>query len=501
MKKMWISLIAIALLAGCIGDEFDTDLIVDDVELTTGTGLLLPIAHTSVTMGDILSDETDMIKYNGEEILFFIENAKSDSVGLNDFFQISDASLADLPFNFAIFKTKPTYKVSSQISFNIKKASISSTKADYTIRASANNLYDAVIMELKFPSINDGKVINFELSNDNSFSENYLNEVLTLTDGKLPVEMSIRPKNTMAIYPDYWGSISISIGDFNLRYIKGTMEENTVTLSEESYELDFDVLKDIPGDIEFSEPNIKLFFDNRTPFKGEVDLSLSGETEDNEIVNLGTPSIELPAFDETNNTHAFAYNMSEKGFNVAEFIAKTPSNLKYSGELVLNPGGVVDEVELYEKDKIYVGYGVEAPLDLKLNAIMDEEVIELDDIDFIEDIVNARLVFTSENGFPLGAKATLKFFDKESNSILETIVADIILPAEVDDSGIVSKKASNTEVIDLTEQQIKNLNESEEIRLSIELQTSDYDNNKSVVFQKSNELTIKLGIKGKIESN
>ncbi|MCU4155342.1 hypothetical protein J1N10_05105 [Carboxylicivirga sp. A043] len=502
MKKIWVSLLSLSLLAGCIGDEFDTDLIVDDVNLTSG--IILPLAHTTVTMGDILSDQTDMIKYEDDNIIFFSEKDSAEYVGINDFFRVSDASLSNLPFNYYVFNEQKQIEVSNTIAFTIPDATVKAVEMDYTISASASNMQEPVILTLAFPSANDGvgKTIELELNNYQTSSQNFEGDHFELANNQLPVNISIRPKYTAAYYQNATGYISISMGDFVLKYIKGTMAENAVKMERNTYDLDFDILEDIPGDVEFKDPRLSLIFDNATPFKGLIVPDLTGQLEDGGTTSLSSPAIELPACPQGEDKIRYKYELNRNNSGVIDFIAKTPTNLIYEGDLVLNPGATnADEIELYEDDRIYVGYGVEVPLDLKLDAMLDEEVVELDDIDVIEDITNARLVFTSENGFPLAAKADLEFYDEETQQVLELIEVNIIKAASVNSEGLVTEKVSHTEVIDLTDAQIKNLNQSEEIRIKASLQTSDYENGTSVVFLKSHELTIQLGIKGKIVQN
>ncbi|WP_430815725.1 hypothetical protein [Carboxylicivirga sp. RSCT41] len=503
MKKIWVSLLSLSLLAGCIGDEFDTDLIVDDVNVTSG--VILPLAHTTVTMGDILSDQTDMIRYEDDNIIFFSEEDSVEYVGINDFFRLSEASLDNLPFSYGIFNIQDEVKIDRSISFNIPDATVKTVEMDYTISASASNLSDPILLTLTFPSANPGqttKKISIELDSNQSTSQSFTNDRIELADNQLPLSISIAPKNKVDSYPYTTGYISIRFGDFDLKYVRGTMTENAVEMERNTYDLDFDVLEDIPGDVEFKDPRISLIFDNATPFIGLIIPELTGQLDDGAVTNLSSPVIELPACPDNQDRIRYIYELNRNNSGVTDFIAKTPTNLIYEGDLVLNPGASnKDEIELYADDRIYVGYGVEVPLDLKLNAMLDEEVIELDDIDVIEDITNARLVFTSENGFPLAAKADLEFYDDDTQQVLETIEVNVVKAAVVNSEGIVIEKVSHTEVIDLSDSQIKNLNKSEEIRIKASLQTSDYDNGTSVVFLKSNELTIKLGIKGQIVQN
>jgi hypothetical protein len=423
-------------------------------------------------------------------------------VGINDFFRLSDASLNDLPFNYGLFNFQDEIEFNDSIAFTIPDASVNTVEMDYTISASASNLPDPILLDLTFASANNGtgKVISLELNSYQSTSQSFTDDRFELIDNQLPVSISIKPKNKADYYPEMTGSISISFGDFELKYIKGTMAENAVKMKRDTYDLDFDVLEEIPGEVEFKDPRLYLIFDNGTPFEGDIFANMSGELEDGSTIILSSEKIDLPSFpkDAKLKQHIHEFNSQ----NVKDFIAKTPTNLIYEGDLVLNPGASnKDEIELYADDRIYVGYGVEVPLDLKLNAMLEEEVLELDDIDMIEDITNARLIFTSENGFPLAAKADLEFYDDDTKQVLETIEANIVKAAEVNSEGIVTQKVSHTEVIDLSDSQIKNLNKSEEIRIKVALQTSDYDKDQSVVFKKDNEITIKLGIKGKIVQN
>jgi hypothetical protein len=500
MKKMLIGLLAISMLAGCIEDEFNTDLIVDDFETTAGVAI--PLAKSKVTMADILSDQTDMVKYDGERIILFQENEAMEYVGINDFFRVT-AQKVKLPFIYSVFNHEDEYSEPLSLNFTIPSATITVMELAYSISAQGNDLEAPLLLSLTIP-IEDGddRTVELEVRNNQSTVKSFSGDRISLTGNKLNLQASIKPLNGGNGFSNTPCSIDIELGDLSLSYVKGTMGENKVTMDEGNYDLDFDVLNDIPGDIEFDGPKVSIIIDNGTPFMGEIKPDLSGVLNDNSTINLSSESFNMVAKADGEESTRSRHTLHKGNSDVKSFIAKTPDVLKYAGELTLNPGGVVNTpIELSDEDRIYIGYGFEVPLELKLNANLEEEVVELDDIDMLDDLTKASLIFNVINNLPIGASATVNFYDEETASVIETMDIELAKSAKVDSEGKVIEPGEAVLPVELSEYQVESLRNSEELRITVRLNTTDYEKGQTVVFEKKNSLEMQLVIRGKVEYN
>ncbi|MBK3518155.1 hypothetical protein [Carboxylicivirga marina] len=500
MKKILSGLLFTCILAGCIGDEFDTNLLVDDVDTTVG--LSIPLAKSTVSMADILSDQTDKVKYDGDRIILFQENDSMEYVGINDFFRLS-ASDVDVSIPFVVFNTQNTIEQNQAVEFSIPDASISVMELNYRVAARGNNLEVPLLLEITLETESGtDRVIQLEIRNNELAEQTFTGDRFALSDNTLNASVKIQPLYNGGFYGNSIGSLNLQFDELLLSYVKGTMGENQVTMDEGTYDLDFDVLEDIPGDIEFANPELSVIIDNGTPFKGLIATTFDG-IYSGEKINLASQPFTMESNNATEPTVRTRFVLNNDNSNINSFIAKTPEQLIYAGLLTLNPNGeITEEVEMTDEDRIYVGYGIEVPLELKLNAELEDEVIELDDIDAIDDLAKATLVFASENGLPIAASASIKFYHAETQSVLETMDIEIINAAEVDAaSGVVTKASSALIEIDLTESQLESLRNSDELHVSLRLNTTDYDKGQTVVFQKNDALQMQMAIRGKIEYN
>lgn len=506
---MLIKLLPAILLGACVGNEFETDRMVDDLHVSMG--IALPLLKTSITMGDILSDETDQVKYyrdaaDNERIMLYHYKDSVEQMGLDDFFKIS-VDAVDVPVPFDVFREQEEFAVPAEVQFNVPDATLSKLELSYDLSLTGSNLAAPLLVTFAFPTANTtngkgGKTLSFKVYNNQTSTQASVKDLFKIKDGKLPVTISIKLLNGGADYSfGKEGNLAVNMGNISLSYAKGSMRENAVQLDEGKYALDFDALEDVPGDVEFNDPKLTIRLNNATPFEALINADMKGELDGKPSVNLNAPPITLPACPVDKDSIVYNYILDKTNSNLKELVSEKPQNLIYGGSLTLNPGGTnTNEVELYADDRIYIGYGIEIPLDLKLNANIDVDTINLAQSDAIKNLEKATLVFSSDNGFPLAATVSLYFYDQDADAVIETIDLALLESAIIDETfGIVKEKVKNAENIVLSDEQIKKLNASEELRIRIHLQTGNYDKGRSVVFLKDNAMDIQLSIKGKIK--
>ncbi|TAJ12304.1 hypothetical protein DMA11_13185 [Marinilabiliaceae bacterium JC017] len=505
-KVIWITTVLSVLLVGCMGDEFEIDRISDEIELSPGVSL--PLAYAGLTIKDILSDETDNVRYykdaeGNERIMLYQVDDSVEYVGINDFFRISTPEI-NVPVPFTSFNISSEITAQQDISFNIPAASISKLDLSYRIVFDASDFVVPVSLELFMPSVNapEGKKIMTELSGNEVKEFVFKNDQVTLSDNKLNVNLTIRPVNTGGSFPAETGSLRLKIDQFQVSYVKGSMGENAVEIDKGNYEFDLDIFEKFNHGLTFDNPKLHTMFTNSTPFRGLIMPQFKGVSEDGEELRIEAPFMEMSACP---TGEAFIRDTStydKTNSNVTAFFDLPPKYLEYTGNLVLNPNGEVnDEIELWEDDRIYVGYMIEAPIELVLDSEMDVDTVDISSSDVLDDLEKATLVIESENGFPFNAHATIGFWDEASESIIETIETTVIEPAAVNSEGITSERIVATEKIELTPQQIENLRQTDKLFITLRLSSTNFEKEQVVTLLADNKLDLKISMKAQLELN
>ena len=505
MKKYWGYFLAVFLLGGCIGDEFDTDKLSDDISISPG--IALPLGYAELSMRDILSEDTDNVKYymdeqGNERILLYQNNDSLSYLGVNDFFEVTAASIA-VPVPFTGFNASESITGSETLNFSIPNAAISNMTISYSISITGSDFVIPVDIIMFFPTINQvdgGKTIYTQLSGDQSERFFFSNEVVSLSSNQLPVEITIKPAIKMDLYPSDIGTLSMEIGDFEIFRVKGSMSENAVIIDEDIYELDLDVFNEFPDGVTFADPRLHLISNNSTPFRGVISSDFSGETEAGDRMDLATPFIQMSASDPLKTCVIDSTTLDKSNSNIQLFMDQLPEQLYYQGELVLNPGGELsEEVELDDTDRIYVGYSIELPMDLMINSMMDIDTLDLSENDVLSKLEKAKFIVESENGFPMDAEAFIDIYDAETDQVTETIETNLLVGAEVDSEGIVTKTTQHTETIELTDSQIEKLQKADQLFIRIRIVTSDYEKNTSVILLATNQISMQITLKGQLK--
>ncbi|MCU4173650.1 hypothetical protein [Carboxylicivirga sp. N1Y90] len=499
MKRMWLYLLAIPLLAGCIGDEFDTDRISDEMDFSSG--IALPLAKAQLTMGDILSEDTDFVKYfkdeQGNERIMLFQDADSLAyVGLDDFFKLSSQSI-DIPIPYAVFNMQSEISQSASIPLSLPNATVSTIDLNYTLSVNGSNLLEPMRLLISFPTASGTQDVEIEVRNGNAVTNVIENQRINLVNNEVPVELSIRPLTSGTTFTDQLGNITIEMSEFAISYVKGSMAESRIDIDNGMHNLEMDIFETFPDGVEFDNPRFKILTNNSTPFSGLIDTKIKGKLAENEYMDLITPLISMPACPTSQSVKSDTLTIDKNNSNLKDFLYDVPETFEYSGELVLNPGGTLtEEVELDQKSRIYMGYVIEIPIEVVINSSFDVDTIDLDDNDFLQDLSRAKLQINSQNGFPFEATAFIEFY--EGDEMTETIQIKAINAAGINDEGIVSSITEGKEEIGLTNEQLEKLRTADKLFVRMTLQTTNYADKQVVVLLKENELAIQISLKGVI---
>ncbi|MBS2097064.1 hypothetical protein [Carboxylicivirga linearis] len=501
MRVVWTSLLLLGVMASCIGDEFNVDKLSDEMELTSG--IALPLARASITVGDILSEETDFVKYykdedGNERIMLFQDSDSVSHIGLNDFLKISGQDF-NIPVPYSSFQYQQEITQNINIPFNISNAQLSTIGASYDIVFTFSQLNDPITVTIDFQSLTEGtNPLEVELSGNGTVSHS-VSQKLQLTNNELPLKVTIRPSNGSTSY-SHIGNINVSLENISLTYARGQIDEIAIDIDNGNHQFDFDVFDNLPDGIEFDDPRFKILVNNSTPLEGIFNTNITGKVDNNESLQLNTPNnLFFSSCPENEEYNSDTIVIDKNNSNIKDFLYEVPSEFVYKGDMLLRPdANHTGEIELDEASRIYMGYQVEVPLKIIVNSTMDADTIDLEDFDFIEDLTKAKIEFFSLNGFPFQAGALLHFYNTETMSISETIESNIIAAAIVDENGIVTEKKEHTQAIELTPEQINKLTEADKVIMQLMLRTSNYEQNQPVVLLTDNELSLQVSIKGEV---
>lgn len=500
MKKIWFNLLIIVFIAGCDLDGFDTDKLSDEIELTSG--IALPLAKANLTMADILSEETDFVKYyrdnqGNERIMLFEDNDSVAFIGLNDFLKLSSQNI-DIPVPYASFAIQSEISSQVNIPISVPNATLKTAEINYSLNVSGSDLDYPIILSIGFPTETESLPIEIELEGNDSFSQNYTQR-LKLTNNEIPLQISLKSSNGN-VNSQQVGKIAIQLDNFSINYIKGSVGEIQVNVENGTYNFDFDIFNKFPDGIIFDDPKLKLLVNNSTPFDGLFNTQISGLIENDQSIDLLTPSvmsISACPFDKDLVSDTIVIDKNNSNFQ--DFLYEVPNKFTYKGDLTLNQGAKLnDEIELDDQSRIYMGYMVEIPLEVIINSTLEIDSIDLAENDILKDLINAKLEINSINGFPFDAEAVIDFYNASDDIITETIETNIIDAAGVDDNGIVTTKAEKKEVIELTSEQIEKLSSSDKLIIRLGLRSSDYDQNQPVVILTNNNLSVQIALKGQV---
>jgi hypothetical protein len=508
MRRAFVMVGALVLLlTACIEDKFELDHISDEVHFTSG--LNLPLAYADVSLKDILSEKTDKVKYyrdqdGNERVLLQQSNDSVEYVGLNDFISLSVDPVA-LPVPFSVFNTVSTITEEVHVPFQVPNSSLSEIHLNYRTTIEAIDMAYPVQLELHFPGINateGGRTIRVQLSGNQT--ESFLSEedVVQLNNNQLKATVSLTPLQPNQVFENLEGNISISFTEMDLSYVKGIMAENAVSVEEGEVSLELDVFEHFNQGITFDDPKLQITITNTTPFRGSLSPQLTAVGSDDVRVNLQAPPLLFYACPVSQPLVLDTLSYDKTNSNVKDIFHLPPKLLEYSGGFVLNPGAELQqEVELDGTDRIYVGYAIEVPVEFTLDSRVEVDSIDIDLAGLTENMSKARLSVLSINEFPVQAIATIEFWDEETRSVVESIDTKMMEAAPVNSDGISTGARESQEEIELSENQLEALKESEKLILNVHLISTNFESGQSVVLLADNDLSIKIGLKTQIDVN
>lgn len=289
--------------------------------------------------------------------------------------------------------------------------------------------------------------------------------------------------------------ITYQFGGIKFILAKGDFGDNEVENFSGIIDLDVDFWDDIDGNFTFSDPKININFNNMVGIPIQVDANMTASNKNGDVLNLD-PDVQFPNYPKTEAEVKDGVNAlisyDKLNSQIVPFMALPPSgDITYTGSIVINPkdefGNRYEPLDLDSGDdeklniisgtsSISANLDIDIPLNFKADNLSISDTIDEVDIDDAEKMIKAVIIITAENGLPLDVKIDhINFTDADFN-VLSTVTSEsIINAAAVDASGDVDPSSIEKVVneIELTADQIKSLNDTENIILKFTVSTYD----------------------------
>ncbi|MDE6452120.1 MAG: hypothetical protein K2L23_07550, partial [Odoribacter sp.] len=250
------------------------------------------------------------------------------------------------------------------------------------------------------------------------------NRVFEVRNNKIELEFQITLKE--GILRDTAFDVSVRFSDYDYSKIEGkVVKAGGIDINKGSFEVDLDILNDINGTVQFTDPRLELVLKNRglgVPFG--VDMKFAGEDKNGrkDTLSLIQPLVFAGNSSDT-ETEAIAQQINKDNSNIVEFLSLLPQgNIFYSGKVTLNPAGEENNV-IYKDASLNMDINISVPLALTGNLSYCDTVTEIDiDQKYADKIIEGAIILNvQENDLPLDLSVPKMVLLNEMNLPLDTI--------------------------------------------------------------------------------
>lgn len=281
------------------------------------------------------------------------------------------------------------------------------------------------------------------------------------------------------------GGFNVNFSDFAPAYAIGYFGQSEHVFDDENFDLEVDLFKKITGDFRFTNPSLRLFYENSAGIPVSVhfnlDASSSDGTKQEKLLYPGHPGFMFSYPDDPNTKSTGDILLNRDNSNIVEFMALPPSKVTLTCSGIMNPEGRTGTPNfLTSESKFRMGMEIELPLELQLTNLGLTDTVGVDlDPDNIGMIETLILMLEVNSNFPLDAAIDLRLYDSTENVVLHSF-DEIVLTeaAPVDPDGMVmpgNEVRSYTE-LEISGATVGHLKQATHFILAARLNTGKYNN-------------------------
>lgn len=495
-------LLSLTLLASVsCTDDVDFDMISE--EIIAKPSLLLPIANADVTIGYLFDEVDNRVNYyldeDGDERIelktvqdSLVSYSLFDLLFSNNDLHVSKVlDLSALNLSNYVTSSEET-SISRIISLPLYTQGIelSSVNCNYTMQMSTEGFTVPADITINFGGCNE----TFSLNNSSTPQTAIGKEKeITATNDEILIHLIIKvPANATGSL----GKLSFDIEITDVNNITGSVNEISFSTAEYIKMTGMKNFKRLGKSINFDNPQLFLSYTNNTPLNFSFVPTVHSVADNNPGNTLETETYNI-----ANNTVGGSILFDKSNSNLSMFFEDIPDSLSYKSLITISMPEGATSVTVNKSDSLFLGYSYRIPFEftLKEDSYFNADTLEIDDIPNIEDINRAKLIFTTENSIPATLNVNLIARDSESKRLYTPIeVGPIITSPGLNEKGKSIGSKSNTTTLKLTDKEIKDLANSDEIIVQVTL-TGEKD--KVIVPITSNFIKFDFALAAEFELN
>ncbi len=465
--------------------------------------------------------EKDIFNYAASEVLDFpAQDPYSTSFDMSDYPTVTvpfptDVTLVDIPESFDI-KADDTdviltkLKLDTKVTFTVSNPVDKAISLNVTLEEGSTDGVNPLHVSFTILPNANGQIIEWDLTD------------LTFTFPDPSIDNTLNIKFGVTILADASGTIVSNGNDLNIGYQFGGLEfklaqgdfgDQTIDIGSGTIDMGVDFWDDIDGEFTFADPKINLILNNGVGVPFELMANMTGSNSEgvSQDLNLTAPlsldkypTTELEVEEGIVGTMTVDRNNSD----IVALMALPPSgDITYSGSVTINPNSYDpladgNNINIISGESfISADLEMDIPMDFMADNLSISDTINDIDIDDAEKMIKAAIIITSENGLPLDVKIESLLFTDADYTVLSTLSNESVIKAagvtatgEVDPATI--EKVVNT--IELTEDQIQSLNDTENIIIKAMLSTYD-EGKQSVKLQGDDKLKFSISVNAQLD--
>jgi hypothetical protein len=367
------------------------------------------------------------------------------------------------------FKVQSSYSVSSSLAISLPTVTRGKVPLSQTITLSPGNNSSGLVSF-------DSTLI--DLGKDPVQSYN-----------RLPIEFTLNMSSNNAVVnfnKNDQVRLDITMQNPQFDYVKGDFGKRTGIINPETLDLGIeDIISHITGTFLISSPSIKVKYSNSFAIPVTIDLKAIGY-RNTQTDSLGLKPVKLiyPSFPPKREA-SDSFTINKTNSRISQLISLPPEKIQFSGSAIMNPSDSSSARNNYvfSSSGILASLEVEVPIEFRFNSIQFADTIDnflkenssgSDNPMKPENFDSLRINIWVDNGFPMGVSLSMSLYNPLTRKILKSVDAtDLLKPAQVSSSGIVTTSTQTTTSIKFTKEFFDAVDNADKIIIKFGLQTSD----------------------------
>ncbi len=456
------------------------------------------LVDTKVSLQDILKStgNAQFIQVEADGLIKFFYEGNS--------FEKTAKELINFPSQLAIPSVAPTTTLPMPI---IGGMVISKTSLKAGIIRFEFNASEALNIIVTIPQLQKGAIV---------FSKTFTAKAGKFDSGNLDIAgYTLSPTNAKDISIIYQaqnaaGSVISNLDlktnfeNWDYTYVEGYMNQQYFNFDKQRKYIN--LFTDLIGTLEFISPRLNIEIENSfgVPFQANItSLSALGLKSSGFIdtlpINVANKNIDFnyPLISEAGISKKTKITFDKSNSNIASVINKNPLAIESDIDASTKSSGN-KLTFINENSKLSFKSNLELPMYLTAKGFSYDLVVKKDFSILENNVEKAEIKLITDSGIP--ADVTLQgYFQDANNNILDSLFSGaktLLIGAEVDANGVVTKNVRKEDLISLDNAKIVRVKNAKRLVLNFSLATSN--SGKSIVrFNTNQNLSIKMGIKVK----